>query len=70
MITYDDLQHYNDKQSWELELVADVTAGWKQQNVNLKCFDNLSKKVILKDETIAECLVVSSHVPTLKQQVE
>ncbi len=28
------------------------------------------KKVTLKDETIGECLVVSSHVPTLKHKVE
>ncbi len=37
---------------------------------HFKCFDNPSKKVILKEETIAECLVVSSHVLTLKHEVE
>ncbi len=33
MIIYDVLQHYYDNQvqSWELELVADVTTSWKQQ---------------------------------------
>ncbi len=28
--TYDHIQHYYDKQSSELELLADVTASWKQ----------------------------------------
>ncbi len=32
----------------------------------LKVLDNPSKKVVLKDDTIAECLVVFSYVPTLK----
>ncbi len=30
----------------------------------------MKNKAVLKDETIAECSVVSSHVPTLKHEVE
>ncbi len=30
----------------------------------------MQKKLVLKDKTLTECLVVSSHVPTLKQQVK
>ncbi len=35
---------------------------------HFKCFDNLLKNVVLKDETIAECLVESSHVTTLQHK--
>ncbi len=33
-------------------------------------FDNQSKKAVLKDETMAKSLVVSSYIPTLKHEVE
>ncbi len=54
----------------ELELLADITACYKNNGGegHFKCFGNLSfkkKKVFLKDEAI-----VSSHVPTLKHEVE
>ncbi len=61
-IMYDVLQHY-DELSWELELVADVTSSWKPQGLG-------AENVVLEDETAAECLVVSSHVPALKHKVE
>ncbi len=34
------------------------------------CFGSPLKNVVLKDETITECLVVSSHVLTLNHKVE
>ncbi len=37
---------------------------------HFKCFGNLSKKVVLKVETIAKCFVVSSHVLTIKHEAE
>ncbi len=73
-VMYNVLQHYFDEplQSWELELVADVTASWKQQRLrgHFRCFKNPLKKVVLKEKTIAECLVVCAYVTTLKQEVK
>ncbi len=41
--------------------------GWRG---HFKCFNDLPNKVVLKDKRIAECLVMSAHVPTLKHKVE
>ncbi len=42
--------------SQELELLADVTASWKQQSWRgISSTLTVLEKVVLKDETIAEC---------------
>ncbi len=68
MIIYDVLQHCYDErcnpESWSSLLTSTEVKG------HFKGFNNPSKKVVLKDEIIAECLVVSSHFPTLKHEVE
>ncbi len=61
-------------QSWELELLADVTAWWKQQRWGsiLSASTLCRKKVVLNDfkRRLAECLVASSDVPALKHKDE
>ncbi len=56
--------------SRELKLLTDVTASWKQRRWRGTSSASTVKKVILKDKTIAKCLVVSSHVLTLKHEAE
>ncbi len=63
------LQYYydNGQQSWELELIAGVTTSWKQWKS--MCTQIIYRKIqwmlVLQEMKLAECLVVSSHVPTL-----
>ncbi len=62
-------------QSQELELIAEATASWKRLKKG-RWRDTASasaiswETLVLKDETIAECLVVSLHGVTLKHKAE
>ncbi len=53
-------------QSRELEFLADVTTSWKQWR-----WRGISNAPTVRwKRRVIECLVVSSHVPTLKHKVE
>ncbi len=57
--------------SRELELIADITElKTKQVKRHFKCFDNPLEMFVLKDETNAECLMMFSHIPTLKLEIK
>ncbi len=58
--------------SRKLELVAGVTTSWKQwrwRSIS-SALTVLDRKVVLKDKTIAKCLLVSSYVTMLEHEVE
>ncbi len=57
-------------QPWELTLVADVVASLKQQRSTETIHPKTQQKLILTDVKLAECLVVSSHVPTQKHKAK
>ncbi len=55
---------------WSL-LLTSLLAENNRGSGKYKCFDNLWKKtLVLKDETIARCWVVSTHVPRQKHEVK
>ncbi len=60
---------YDHKQCWRSVPTSPLAENNRGEGAFL-VFDNLLKKVILKDETVAECLVVSSCVPTVKHKVK
>ncbi len=41
-----------------------------KERLNISIHKFIQKKAVLKDDTIAKCLGVSSDVPTLKHRVE
>ncbi len=59
-------------QSWELKLVADVTASWKQR----RCIGSptICRKIqltlVLKDLQLSKCSVMSANVSTVKHRVK
>ncbi len=58
-------------QSQEPMVIADIAASWKQRSIGGRSSAWQSiEKGRFKDETIAQSLLVSSYVPTLKRKVE
>ncbi len=60
----------NSYESWSSVLTSLLDKN-KRGEVAIQVLQHsVKKKFVLKDETTAKCLVVSSHVPTLKHEVE
>ncbi len=74
LIIYYVLWHYHDERCNHKRWSLSLTSPLAENNRGEGAFQVLQQPVengcSKKDETLAECLVVSSHVPTLKYEVK